>query len=172
MAGIQSKTIQTRKMKKSKIIAVGCLGFVVVFVIVVILTNPLEGVIVNQEERNYERFVTNADGVTNTFRQPVEDCAQKNDQRQEEKCMDDVIGEYQIQFGSLIKLFGYESSTEQLYQYWKADLDFWFDSKKAELQYLESPELLQQELQRLSDIRDQSVQERLQLDFAQKVESG
>ena len=38
--------------------------------------------------------------------------------------------EYRIQIGSLIKLFEYESHMQELYQYWQADLQFWYDTKK------------------------------------------
>ena len=159
-------------MKTTKIIGIGAACFVAVFAIAIIVTNPLGVVIENQQERNYQRFVTNLDGLTNTFRQPVEDCAQKIDKIQQKQCLEGVIEEFQIQFGTLIKLFGYEPHIEELYYLWKADLDFWFDSKNVELQYANNPQLKQSELEKLSKIRNDAVDSRLQPSFAQQVESG
>ena len=138
-------------MKTSKIIGIGAVCFIAVFAIAIILTNSLSGLIENQQERNYQRFVTNVDGLTNTFRQPIEQCAQEETSLQE-KCISTVLAEFQIQFGTLIKLFGYEPHIEELYYLWKADLDFWFDSKNVELQYSDNPQLVQSELEKLVEI--------------------
>ncbi|NIM25265.1 MAG: hypothetical protein GTN35_02015 [Nitrososphaeria archaeon] len=158
-------------MKTSKIIGIGAACFVVVITIAIITTNSLGGLIENQQERNYQRFVSNVDGLTNTFRQSVEACAEL-DQIQQKQCMEEVIEEFQIQFGTLIKLFGYEPHIEELYYLWKADLDFWFDSTKVQLQYSNNPEFIQSEIQRLSDIRQKAIDSRLKPSFAQQVESG
>ena len=158
-------------MKTRKIIGIGAACFVVL-TIAIIITNSLGGVIENQQERNYQRFVTNVDGLTNTFRQPVEVCAQEIDKIQQKQCLEGVIEEFQIQFGTLIKLFGYEPHIEELYYLWKADLDFWFDSKNVELQYSDDTEFMQSEIQRLSEIRQKAIDSRLEPSFAQRVESG
>lgn len=158
-------------MKTSKIIGIGAACFVVVITIAIITTNSLGGLIENQQERNYQRFVTNVDGLTNTFRQPVEDCAQKIDKIQQKQCMEGVIEEYQMQFGTLIKLFGYESDIEELYYLWKADLDFWFDSKNVELQYPDDTQFVQSEMQRMSDIRQKAIDSRTEPELAKNVES-
>lgn len=158
-------------MKSLKFIGLGVLCFVVVFAIVIIVTSSLSDIIENQQERNYNRFVSNVEGLTNTFRQPVEDCAQKEIDLQDKKCIEMVTSEYQIQFGTLIKLFGYESHIEDLYKFWHADLQFWHDSKKIQLQYSENQNLLEIELKKISEIREKAIHERLNPEFAYKVES-
>ena len=79
---------------------------------------------------------------------------------------------YRTQFGSLIKLFGYESHIQEIYQYWQADLEFWYEAKKIQLEYSQNPEVIELEIKRLSDIRDKAVQARLQAEFASQVESS
>ena len=158
-------------MKTSKIIGIGTVCFVAAFAIAVIVTNSLGEVIENQQERNYQRFVSNMDGLTNTFREPIEGCVQKEMQFQDNVCVKGVIEEYQIQFGTLIKLFGYESNIEELYKYWLADLEFWYDSKKIEQQYFDQPDLLNSELERLSNINEEAVKARTDSEFAFRVES-
>jgi len=57
-----------------------------------------EGVIVSQSERNYSRFVQNMDGLTNTFRMSIEDCAIKEMEQQDVECIKMVEDEYRNQF--------------------------------------------------------------------------
>ena len=154
-----------------KIISLGAICFVIVFAIAILVASSLSGVIGDQQERNYSRFVQNVDGLTNTFRVPVEECAVKEFEQNDHNCIVVVDEEYRVQFGSLIKLFGYESHIQELYLYWQADLQFWYDSKKAELEYFENPNQLDIELKKISDVREKSVIARMQSDFATSVES-
>lgn len=132
--------------------------------------NLLGELIDSQRERNYNRFVQNADGLTNTFREQIEECSFKEDPNDNE-CFMKADKEYRIQFGSLIKLFGYESHMQELYQYWQADLQFWYDAKKIEKIYSNS-DLLDSELEKIFEIRQKAVQERLNPKFVQVVESN
>jgi hypothetical protein len=156
---------------KFKIIALGGFCFVVVFGVAVLVATYLGDVIGDQSERNYDRFVQNVEGLTNTFRPSVEECAIKAVKEQDEECMILVDEEYRIQFGSLIKLFGYEEHIQELYQYWQADLQYWYDVKKIELENVEIPDVAESEIKRISEIRDQAVQARLQPEFAILVDS-
>lgn len=147
----------------------GVICFVVVLVFTVV-ANPLGELIDTQKERNYKRFVQNADGLTNTFRGQVEECSKivtKNDN----ECFTSVDKEYRSQFGSLIKLFGYESHMQELYQYWQADLQFWYDAKKIKTNY-SNPDFIEAELEKISEIRQKAVQERLSPKFVQIVDSN
>lgn len=157
---------------KFKIIALGGICFVVVFGVAVLVATYLGGVIEDQNERNYDRFVQNVNGLTNTFRAPVEECAIKAVIEQDEECMILVDEEYRMQFGSLIKLFGYEEYIQELYQYWQADLQYWYDVKKIELEDVEISDVAESEIKRISEIRDQAVQARLQPEFATLVDSN
>ena len=159
-------------MKSSKIIGLGVVCFVIVFAIAVIVVYSLSDVIESQQERNYNRFVSNVDGLTNTFRPLVEECAQKEIELQDRECIKVVTSEYQIQFGTLIKLFGYESHIKELYKFWYADLQFWYDSKKAQLLYFEDQGRLELEIKRFSEIREKAIKERLRSELASQVESG
>ncbi len=142
----------------------------VVFVIAILVVNSLEGVIGNQQERNYARFVQNVDGLTNTFRGSVEECAIIDLENQNKECLTQVDQEYRIQFGSLIKLFGYESYLQELYQYWQADLQYWYDAKKIHAEYSDE-DLVKSELEEISKIRQKAQYERLSPEFAKIVES-
>ena len=159
-------------MNSFKIGIVGGLCSLGVFIAVLIVINSFDVIIGGQDERNYNRFVQNVDGLTNTFRQQTEDCAQKAVEIRNHDCIKEVDEEYRIQFGSLIKLFGYESHIQELYQYWQADLEFWYETKKTQLEYSQNPDVMELEIKRLSDIRDKSVQARLQAEFASQVESS
>lgn len=159
-------------MKSFKIISLGAVCFVVVFVIAILVVSSLGGVIGDQQERNHNRFVQNVDGLTNTFREPIENCAIMAVEQNDNDCIMAVDEEYRVQFGSLIKLFGYESHIQELYIYWQADLQYWYDSKKAKLEHSEDPDLLEEELKRISKTRESSVIARTQPDFASKVESS
>ena len=158
-------------MKKSKIIAIGVACIVIVFGVAILVTSLLEDVLAGQQERNYNRFVSNVEGLTNTYRQPIEQCAQAEPSLQD-RCVSGVISEFQIQFGTLIKLFGYESHIEDLYRYWKADLDFWYKLKQLEIQYSDDPELLSSEIEKITKARQELVNARLNPEFATSVESG
>lgn len=158
-------------MKYKKIIGLGAICFVIVFAIAILITISLEDIIGDQQERNYKRFVTNVDGLTNTFRQPVEECV-ANMEFENNVCIKETIAEYQIQFSTLIKLFGYENYIDELYQYWEADLRYWHEVKKLETELAENPELQNQEIQRLEKIRQDNINARLDASFAEKIESG
>lgn len=157
---------------KYKIIAIGGFCFVVVFALAIVVATYLGEVIGDQRERNYHRFIQNADGLTNTFRVPVEDCAIKKVKQQDEDCIKNVDEEYRIQFGSLIKIFGYEAHIQELYLYWKVDLQYWYDVKKIELKNLETPEVVELKIKQISDIRNQAVHDRLQPKFVGQIESN
>ena len=159
-------------MKSFDIGIVGGLCSLGVFIAVLIVINSFDVVIGGQDERNYNRFVQNVDGLTNTFRQQVEECAQKAVEIRNNDCIKSVDEEYRTQFGSLIKLFGYESHIQEIYQYWQADLEFWYEAKKIQLEYSQNPEVIELEIKRLSDIRDKAVQARLLAEFASQVESS
>ena len=159
-------------MKHAKIIGLGAVCFVIVLGIAMLVASSLGDILENQQERNYNRFVSNVDGLTNTFRHQVEECAQKQVESNDDDCIKSVIAEYQVQFGTLIKLFGYEVYLEKLYRYWQADLQYWYDLKKIELQYSDNPKLLESEIKRISEIREKSVNARLQPELATRVESG
>ena len=161
--------IQTRSINAR---IVGAICAVVVFAGVLILINSFDLIVEGQDQRNYNRFVQNVDGLTITFRQQVEECAQKKITLKDDECLKEVEEEYRVQFGSLIKLFGYQSSIQELYQYWQADLQYWYDAKKIQLEYAHNPEIIESEINRLSEIRENAVQARLQAEFAQKVESN
>ena len=120
-------------MKPFKIIAIGVVCSVAVVIGVLVIFNTLDKLLDDQQERNYNRFVQNVDGLTNTFRQPVVDCAQKAVELEDYDCIVAGDEEYRIHFGSLIKLFGYEPYIQELYQYWQADLQYWYESKKIQL---------------------------------------
>lgn len=155
---------------KFKIIALGSFCFVVIFAIAVIVGNSVGVFIDDQSQRNYNRFVQNVDALTNTFRAPIEECAVKAIEQQDEECIKKIDEEYRIQFGSLIKLFGYDEYVQELYPYWKVDLQFWYDSKKIELENLLTPEIAELKIKQKSEIREQTVQDRLQFEFASQVE--
>lgn len=104
-------------MKSFKIISLGAICFVIVFVIAILVASSLSGVIGDQQERNYSRFVQNVDGLTNTFRGPTEECAVKEFEQKDHNCIVAVDEEYRAQFSSLIKLFGYNSHIQELYLY-------------------------------------------------------
>jgi len=156
---------------KYKIIVIGGFCFVVVFALAIAVATYLGEIIGDQRERNYYRFVQNADGLTNTFREPVEDCAIKKVKQQDEGCIKKIDEEYRIQFGSLIKLFGYEAHIKELYPYWKIDLQYWYEAKKIELKNLETLEVVELKIKQISDIRNQAVNDRLQPKFVAQVES-
>ncbi|MDH3676939.1 MAG: hypothetical protein OEQ12_01400, partial [Nitrosopumilus sp.] len=86
-------------MKSFKIIALGSVCFIVVFIVAVLLAISLGDIIGDQNERNYSRFVQNVDALTNTFREPVEECAKKTIEGQDNDCIIAVDEEYRIQFG-------------------------------------------------------------------------
>ena len=169
MVEIQNKTIQT-KLKKYKIISLGVICFVVVVLMFILVANSLGELIDSQKERNYSRFVQNADGLTNTFRRQVEECSEMAIVQNDNECFTRVDNEYRIQFGSLIKLFGYESHIQELYEYWQADLQFWYDAKKIKTNY-SNPDFIESELEKISEIRQKAVQERLNPKFVQSVDS-
>jgi hypothetical protein len=161
--------ILTPKMKPTKIIVlVVCIA--VALGIAMIVTVSLGEVLENQQERNYNRFVTNVDGLTNTFRQPVEECVQQTEFT-ENDCIKKTVKEYQIQFGTLIKLFGYEQHIEELYKYWEADLRYWYEMKKLK-DFEQNSELSSQGIQSLEEYRQKNINARLDSGFAQKIESG
>ncbi len=112
----------------------------------------------------------NVDGLTNTFRGSVEECAIIDLENQNKECLTQVDQEYRIQFGSLIKLFGYESYLQELYQYWQADLQYWYDAKKIHAEYSDE-DLVKSELEEISKIRQKAQYERLSPEFAKIVES-
>ena len=89
-------------MKTSKIIGIGAICFVV-FAITIIATNSLGGMIESQQERNYQRFVTNVDGLTKTFRQPIEQCAQEEPSLQDQ-CKSSVMEEFQILVSIIVQI--------------------------------------------------------------------
>ena len=142
----------------------------VAFAIAILVENSLEGIIENQRERNYARFVKNVDGLTNTFRGPVEECAIISVEKDDDECLNRVFEEYRNQFGSLIKLFGYESHMLELYQYWQFDLEYWYNAKKIQMQYTDT-ELIQSKLEEILRIQQKAKQERLDPDFANFIES-
>ena len=135
------------------------------------MASPLGELIDSQKERNYDRFVQNADGLTNTFRGQVEECFEIAVAQNNNECFTRVDKEYRIQFGSLIKLFGYESHMQELYEYWQADLQFWYDAKKIKTNY-SNPDFIESELEKISEIRQKAVQERLNPKFVQIEESN
>lgn len=167
MEEILNKTIQT-ELKKYKKISLGVICFVVVVLVLLVVANPLGELIDSQKKRNYDRFVQNADGLTNTFREQVEGCS-KIETKNDNECFTSVDKEYRIQFGSLIKLFGYESHMQELYQYWQADLQFWYDAKKIKENY-SNQDFVEAELEKISEIRQKALQERLSPKFVQSID--
>lgn len=123
------------------------------------ISHFLGDVLGKQGERNYQRFVQNVDGLTETFHQPVEDCATKELENNDIECIKKLEDEYRVQFGSLIKLFGYESHIQELYQYWQADLRFWYEVKKIEIQNQGSESKLI-EINKIEEIRNNAVKAR------------
>ena len=158
-------------MKSINFRIIGVIVAVAVFVGVLILVNSFDLIIEGQYERNYNRFVQNADGLTKTFRSQVEECVDEQIDLKE-NCMKKINEEFAVQFGSIVKLFGYDEFIQELYQLWQADLQYWHDSKKVQLQFSNRPEILELELDRISKIRKDSVQTRLQPEFASKIESN
>ena len=117
-----------------------------------------------QGERNYQRFVQNVDGLTETFHQQVEDCATKEVESNNKECIKKLEEGYRVQFSSLIKLFGYESHIQELYRYWQADLRFWYETKKIEIQNQES-EYKSIEINKITEIRNNAVEARINPSF-------
>ena len=105
-------------MKPIKFALIISACIVIVFSTTFIISHFLGDLLGQQRERNYQRFVQNVDGLTETFHQPVEDCATKDLENKDKECIKKLEDEYKVQFSSLIKLFGYESHIQELYQYW------------------------------------------------------
>jgi len=145
------------KPTKFALIISACI--VIVFLITFVISHFLGDVLGKQGERNYQRFVQNVDGLTETFHQPVEDCATKELENNDIECIKKLEDEYRVQFGSLIKLFGYESHIQELYQYWQADLRFWYEVKKIEIQNQGSESKLI-EINKIEEIRNNAVKAR------------
>jgi len=75
-----------------------------------------------------------------------------------------------INFFSIVKVFGYESYFEELYEYWKADLRYWHDLKKIQIQNLET-EVAAVEIKNVSEVRNKAVKEKFQPTFLKQLES-
>lgn len=102
-------------------------------------------------------------GLTETFHQQVEECAIREVEKQDKDCVNKLEEEYRNQFGSLIKLFGYESHVQELYQYWQADLKFWYEAKKIKIQNNENES--ENELSKILEVRNKAVKARLEPSF-------
>ena len=157
-------------MKFTKGVLIGIICLVTVILVVTFVTSFFEGAIVSQSERNYSRFVQNVDGLTNTFRISVEDCAIKEIEIQDRECIKMVEDDYRNQFFSLVKLFGYELYFEELYGYWQADLRYWYDLKKIQIQNI-GTEIREDEIKKISEIRTKAVKEKFQPIFLKQLES-